>query len=108
MGKEEQVTIPLKYTIPVPVEGEEGKTVDVKEITLGRLKIKHLKMIPREALTGEEDINPMTAIPLIAGMSGLPESSIDELDAADLKGVIVALMDFLKDFLEDGEKKSTE
>lgn len=107
MDKEVKKTVQLSYAIPVP-RGDGEEPVMVKELSLGRLKVKHLRAIPREALLGGEDIDPLVAVTLIAGMSGLPESSIDEMDARDLKKVVTSLEDFLKDFLEDGEKRSTE
>lgn len=105
--KEESRVIKLEYAIPVP-QGEGKEPIMTNQITLGRLKTKHLKLIPSEVMNGEGDMAIPAAVSMIAGMSGLPESSIDEIDAKDIQEVIKVLVDFLKEFLQDGEIKSME
>ena len=63
---------------------------------VGRLKAKHLKMIP-EGFTESEgkNINPAEVLPIIAAVSGLDEDTVGELDMADLISISEALEDFL-------------
>ena len=56
--------IPLVYPIPVPVEGQQGKTVDVSELKLGRIKAKHLRLLPSDFSEKEGKLEPNAIIPL--------------------------------------------
>jgi len=96
--------IPLVYPIPVPVEGQQGKTVDVSELKLGRIKAKHLRLLPSDFSEKEGKLEPNAIIPLIAGLANIPESSVDEIDIEDLMTIAEGLESFLEKFLKDGEK----
>lgn len=93
--------ISLKYQIPVPKEG--GGDVMVSEITLERMKVKHLHLLPKTILKGTGDMTPLEAIPVIAGLSNLPEKSIEEIDMEDL----IPLMEELGAFLSGSPSQET-
>ncbi len=94
--------IPLKY--PIPIKKEDGGTVNVQELEMGRFKAKHLKLLPDDFMENEGRINPKDIIPLIAGLADIPEDSADELDIEDLMGVAESLQSFLGKSLETGKK----
>lgn len=93
--------IKLKYSIPIPKEG--GGTVQVSELRLGRLKAKHLKVLPKDFMENEGNVNPADIIPLLAGITDIPESSADELDMEDLISISEGLTSFLGKSLKTGK-----
>ncbi len=94
--------IDLKY--PIPVKGEGGTLVEVSTLTMGRLKAKHFKTLPSSIFDGEgKNVTPGEMIPMIAVLTGVPEESIDELDAADLLEIGAKLADFLSESLQTGK-----
>jgi hypothetical protein len=98
--------IKLKYPIPVPKKG--GGEVMVDELTIGRLKAKHLRALPSGFGTEGSTLDAVVMIPLIAGLAELPESSIDEMDLGDLLIVAEELGDFLGVSPQIGKKPSGE
>ena len=97
--------IELKYPIPVPKEG--GGTVDVSQLTLRRLKVGFLRVLPKNCKYNEEgeiELEPAEMIPLIAAMTNVPESSIDEMDFEDVMLFAEAVEDFLAELPQIGKK----
>ena len=94
--------IKLKYSIPVPGEG--GKMVTTNEITIGRLKAKHLKLLPKDFADNEGKLSPAEMIPLIAGLANISIESADEIDLEDLETIAEGLESFLSASLKTGEK----
>lgn len=94
-------TIKLKYPIPVSKEG--GGTVNVSELTLSRLKAKHLRALPKDFMVNEGIINPVDIIPLLASIADIPESAADELDIEDLSSISEQLSNFLGESLGTGK-----
>lgn len=91
--------IELKYPIIVKtaVKDEKGNQsmmeTSITALSLGRIKAKHLKLIPQivfeSAASGSsKNIEPSALIPLIAGIADLPVTTIEELDFADLISVV--------------------
>jgi hypothetical protein len=95
-------TVNLKYSIPVPKEG--GGSVNINELSLGRLKAKHLRLLPKNFMEDEGKINPADVIPLIAGLAEIPVESAEEIDIEDLMEVADSLQGFLGESLETGKK----
>jgi len=98
----EKGLVKLKYSIPIPKEG--GGTVDVNQLKMGRLKLKHLRLLPEDFAEKEGKIAPAELIPLIAGVADIPIESADEIDLEDVEAIVEGLMDFLADFLQTGKK----
>lgn len=92
--------IDLKY--PIPVKGQKGEDISCSQIKLGRIKAKHLKLIPKGNKKG--DIDPEECIPLIAGLANLELEAIEELDFADLIKISEEMESFLQTSLENGKK----
>ena len=101
MSETEKV-IKLKYAIPIP--GKDGEIIKTNEIRIGRLKAKHLKLLPGSFIENEGKLNPADMIPLIAGLANIPESAADEIDMEDIAEVAEALQDFLGQSPETGTK----
>jgi len=85
----------LKY--PLPLKTENGQKSFISEITMERMKVKHLKLIPKTLFeagaAGKTD--PTEFIPLIAGLTGLSEETVSELDVQeDLFQIIQRLESF--------------
>lgn len=100
-------TIKLKYPIPIVRKKpgtEENEVVELKELTLGRLKAKHLRLLPDSFMEDEGRISATDVIPLIAGLADVPEAAVDELDLEDLTGVAESLQSFLGESLPTGKK----
>lgn len=96
--------INLKHAIPNPNLEEECIT----SLTLGRLKAKHLKLLPKEFFEGDEEgekkLSPHEVIPLIAALANIPEDTAGEIDLIDdLTPIAEALGDFLQKSLETGK-----
>jgi hypothetical protein len=102
-------TIKLEYPLmvmdPDAPEGERMK--EVRELTLGRLKAKHLRLMPESMFDdGGESVKPHDVMPLIAGLANIPLETVEEMDVADLMKVGEALGSFLSDSLQTGKKSS--
>ena len=100
-------TVDLKY--PIKVSTGQGQ-VEVSRLTLGRIKVKHLKKLPASlfeqalAQDGKEKllkINPIDAIPLIASLANISDEEAGEIDLEDLAGVAETLGEGLEDFLAE-------
>ncbi len=94
--------IKLKFSIQVPQE--DGSTIDVSQLRIGRLKAKHLKALPKGFVAREGEIEPAELIPLIASIADIPESSAEEMDLEDLLVFAEELEDFLESALQTGKK----
>ena len=94
--------VKLKHSIPIPQKN--GEDLTTNELKLGRLKAKHLRLLPSDFIENAGDLSPADILPLIAGLANLPETSIDEIDLEDLTGVAEALQVFLGESLEIGKK----
>ena len=94
--------VKLKYSIPIPQEN--GNPINTNELRLGRLKARHLKLLPEDFMDNDGKLSPTNMIPLIAGIANIPESAADEIDIEDLMEVAEALQDFLSGFQETGKK----
>lgn len=101
MGDEKKV-IELKYSIPVPKEG--GGSVEVNKLQIGRLKLKHLKLLPKDFVEKEGKVSPDEIIPLIAGMANISEECAGEIDFDDIERVADTIMNFLAESPQIGKK----
>ena len=101
---EERKKVSLQYPINTEID---GTPVEIKEIELGRLKVKHLKLLPKDTfVTGA--MSPAVIAPLIGGMTGLNEDIIEMIDFVDLQNIAVEIESFLGESPETGKKSSGE
>ena len=89
----EKKTIHLKYSIPIPKVG--GGEVMVDKLEMGRLKLKHLRLLPKDFAANEGQVEPSALLPLIAGVMEIPEESAGEIDFEDVVALSEALSSFL-------------
>ena len=96
-------------THPIPLKGKDGQFTQVSVLRLGRVKAKHLRLLPKDLLAGNSDqISPTDVIPLIAGLADSPLKCIEELDLKDLIKISEVLGELLGelDSPEIGKKNS--
>lgn len=104
--------IKLIYPITVKRNGQEEA---LGELTLGRLKAKHLKLLPKEFLNqGENESeegtsflreDPYLIVPILAALANITEEEAGELDLVeDLPRVSEEVGNFLSTSLETGKK----
>jgi len=91
-------TIQLEF--PVDVKGPQGGTMKLTEVTIRRLKVADLEMLPEDS---EDFKKPKMMIPLIAAISGQEVATIREIDLEDLGKIVTALTDFLAGYLGTGK-----
>ncbi len=98
---EEKEVIKLKYSIPIPKEG--GGEVNISEITIGRVKGKHLKLLPDEMFDGGK-VPPARMVDLVAALADIPIESAGELDFTDLIKIAERAGGFLENSLGETGK----
>ena len=101
---ENKKTVKLQFPIPIKVskDGVEEEQ-QYYSLTFGRLKAKHLKLLPDSFWTSEGDISAVDLISLIAAVANIPEESADEIDLADLETISKAIESFLPESLKTGK-----
>lgn len=94
----------LKYPIPYKTEG--GEQTEKKILTFGRLKTKHLKLLPDSFFeSGGKNMSPKVVIPIVAGICNIPIESAEEIDVLeDLAKVVEVMSGFLGSSLATGKK----
>jgi len=102
MDNENKGIVELKHSIPI--KKADGGTVEVSQLKMGRLKLKHLRLLPKDFTEKEGKVAPAELIPLIAGVADIPIESADEIDIEDIEAIVEGLMSFLADFLQTGKK----
>jgi hypothetical protein len=88
---EEKAKVFLEF--PVEMTQADGSIIIYKELEFGRLKNKHLKLLPKDfSKTGKIALGDMPV--LIAAIAGIPESVADEIDIADMDQISKAIESF--------------
>lgn len=103
--RENKKVIKLQFPIPVKTVKEDGSE-EVKQcdtLTFGRLKAKHLKLLPASFMENEGEISAADLIPIIASVANIPEESADEIDLVDLQSIGEAMESFLSASLGTGK-----
>jgi hypothetical protein len=109
--KQTKAVVDLKYPIPASDDCEGAE--EIKQITFGRLKVKHLKAMPEKMMdpNRDEDAARLTAvelIPIIAVMAGLTENQAGEIDIEDLEKISEVIADFFEQYQGIGRVSSGE
>lgn len=99
---DQKKTYSLLY--PIEIEQEGGQKLVVTEVTIGRMKAKHLKLMPMSPIAGDDTgkfaMEPSAMLPLIAALANLSLEVIEELDMEDLTLIVEEVGSFF------GVKKS--
>jgi hypothetical protein len=86
MSTEQIIT--LEHPVSVKLDG--GGEASVSEVKIGKIRAKHLKLVPTTLLDGKST-NPAKLFPLIAAVTGLSESTLEELELSDFIAVVTAV-----------------
>jgi hypothetical protein len=97
-----EVKVTLEF--PIPFICEDGSTKEITELVFKPIKAKALKKIPRDSFQEDGEANPATILPFISISSGIPLSSIEEIDFRDMNNVTNAVTNFLPKSQETGKK----
>lgn len=80
---------------------ESGDLTIIKHLTMGRMKLGHLRHLPAAVFEGSEESNGIDmqvlvpAMPgLIAALAGIPLEAAEEIDLEDLGKVMESMQDF--------------
>jgi len=82
MGKVNFIEIKLEY--PIEVKDNKGEIRTMETLRFGRLKAKHLSLLPEGLSTENSKVSPTAMIPIIAGLAGLSTDEAGEIDMADI------------------------
>lgn len=88
--------IKVKLNYPIQTKDEEGNDTEIRTLKFGRVKLKHLKNLPKSFYENEGNITAAELIPFISSMTGLEEGVVEEIDVMDLEDVSTAAADVLK------------
>ena len=86
---ESKKIIPLLY--PITLTGGPRAGEELAEVCLGRFKVKHLNLLPKNMLEGDKNLDSTEIIPLLAGLLNLPVEDVEEIDVDDLKLIVEEL-----------------
>ena len=103
---DDRKTISLKYPIPIPKEG--GGTMMVSQLSIGRFKVKHLKLLPKSLLEAKGKIQAHELVPIIAGLADIPVESAEEMDMEDMIKISNEMESFFAESLPTGGKSAGE
>lgn len=91
---EKSNVVELEY--PVVTKSAEGGEITISKITIGRMKAKHLKLLPSDIIKSKGNMDPAKMLPLIAAMAELSEEVIGEIDMNDVIKIVGVMESFLK------------
>jgi hypothetical protein len=111
---QQDVTRVIKLKHPIPLG--EGKSIT--ELTIGRIKLKHLRALPQRIFDearnersgkGKKKEKNVTltlneVLDSLSALTGIEQKYLDEVDAEDVQAIVGELMSFINACLgEDGE-----
>lgn len=106
----EEVSKEIKLQFPIQYKNDNNENVVIDTLTLGRFKLKHLKVLPKELVTSggkSKSVDPVVLIPLVSQLAKIPEEAAEEIDIADLEKVVEIFEDFLSSSLGQGGKEQS-
>jgi hypothetical protein len=89
---DEKKTITLKY--PIKIKADSGNMIETNKLFIGRLKTKHLKLLPDDMEGAGNMGRAKMVMPLIAAICGIDESTVGEIDLEDLDNICKELDGF--------------
>jgi hypothetical protein len=87
-----------------PIVGKDGK--EITELSFPRLKLKDLKLFPKEMFSEGYVWDWGKMIPVIASMLKMPEETVGEIDASDLSEIVKVFTSFFVKSQETGKNVS--
>ena len=89
---EEKKKVKLQY--PVTIKQEDGSSKVYDEVEIGRLKNKHLKLLPKDFMDGKGKIPPDKLSGVISVIANIPMEVSDEIDIEDTYNIAEELESF--------------
>jgi hypothetical protein len=89
---EEKKKIKLQYSVSIRQDDGSMKVFD--EIEIGRLKNKHLKMLPKDFIENSGKISPAKLSGVIAAIADVSIEVADEIDIEDTYKIIEEMESF--------------
>jgi hypothetical protein len=77
----------IKLDYPIEVKSNNGQKVEMTSLRLGRLKAKHLKLLPKGLTKENAKVEGKDLIPIIAGLANITVTEAGELDMVDLEKI---------------------
>lgn len=97
-------SVNLKH--PILVKSKDGGEMEVSTLKLARFKARHLKALPKDFAQKGGILEPSEAVPLIAGLTGIPEEAAEEIDFDDLVTILEKIRGFFQKPRRTGKKSS--
>lgn len=75
----------IELSVPIIIK-EDGIEKEIKSLTFKRIKLKHLRLLPKKIFDNKgknADLTIDEIIPLIVGLTGLDEKYVDDIDLND-------------------------
>ena len=105
MSEEHLMKLTLKHPIKIKRgEGADEKEQTLTELTLSRIKAKHLKYFPTDESSAKAD----DMVTLLGSLAGLTREEADEIDLDDILEMTGKLVPLLKGLPGTGETSSGE
>lgn len=86
---------PVELTYPVVYKKDDGSEETISELWFGRLKLKHMEILPEDFFSdgGKPDPSKLIKVlpKLVAAMTDLPPETTGEIDFEDLEKVAEAI-----------------
>ncbi len=98
---EEKKTIILKH--PITIKADSGADIETNKLFIGRLKVKHLKLLPDDMENAGGMGRAKMVMPLIAAICGIDEAAVGEIDIEDLDVICKELDGFFGRSPETGK-----
>ncbi len=84
----------IKLKFPVSIKQNDGSTKLYEEIEIGRLKNKHMKLLPKDFFSSGGEISPADLSGVIASLADIPIEVADEIDLEDTVTITESLESF--------------
>jgi hypothetical protein len=93
--KSTKVVYPLEYPITI---NENGKETQIYQVEVGRLKVKHLRILPASFFAKEdtESMTPEEVRMVVIALTNLTADQADEIDMVECFGIVAIGKELLK------------
>ncbi len=97
----------IKLNYPVTIKQEDGSMVTYSELSIGRLKNKHLKLLPKNFIDSGGRVTADKLAGVISVIANVPKEVAEEIDVDDTWRIIESLESFFGGVPEkDGKSMS--
>lgn len=94
----------IKLEFPITIKNSDGSFSTYQEVTIGRLKNKHMKLFPKSFFeTGKVPMDKLSGV--LAAITEIPEQVAEEMDLSDTMKISETLESFFGNIPEKDGKK---